>query len=332
MPDETAKEMGIEQLGTAIQEQRKALPLLQEELRPSRKALEQYIPNPDIYNVAHPGGADLPHHGVLHGEETVILTAILLNVAYQDVRARLGLEKADAFRASLDEEALLYAAAYHDCGRISDWRLFQGKEEIRGKIYKGEMQLHGPRGAEVVRQRPEEINPALSDKKVELMASLIALHTPTREESRAHLRDLLLGKFHIATQAGAARKAARERHFEDYDPEELMLRLLQKADSLGLPRGYYSRKVDDPRRTPFAVATSAARVVKGNVPILRNRPGTTESRMLFPQTTELDLKRIADELTRTSRRDPEVERKFAHVPHRSGAAMEAGERIGILKP
>lgn len=330
MSEGTSEEMGEEQSGANIHEQREVQSPILEAVRPSSKGLVSYIPKPEIWNIAHPEGADFPHHGVLHGEETAILSAVLLNVAYEDVKARLGEERANAFRASLDEQALLYAAAYHDCGRITDWGLFSGKEEIDGKVYKGEMQIHGPRGAQIIRGRRDDVDPTLKDEQVERMVSLIDLNTG--QDTKDILKDVLLGKLHISTQASAARVAHRERPFEEYDPEELMLRILQEADTLGKPRGYHSRRLESPRRVPLAAVASAIRTVRGKIPILRNRPEGTYENLRFPETKRLGLYQVAADLTQMSRRDPEIERQFAHVPHRSGAAMEAGEKLGILKP
>ena len=292
---------------------------LSEGLKPSRREIEPYaIPNPDLYNVAYAGGADLPHHGVLHGEETAILSAVLVNVAYQDVLKRRGKEAADAFRAGIDEKTLLLAAAHHDCGRKTDWGL-----------HKGEMQKHGPRGADIISERWKEVDPTLSEEQVELFSNLIRLHTPTTQEGKDRIKD----KLHLSSsQSRAARRADKERNFEDYDSEELMLRLLQEADKLGLPRGYYSRKPESSRRVPFAMGTSAVRELKSHTPILRKRPGHFEQNLRFSQSKELQLYALADDLTRMSRRDPEINQKFENTPHRQGAAVEAADKLGILKP
>ncbi len=295
---------------------------LSEDLRPSRSKIESYaIPNPDLYSVAFSGGADLPHHGVLHGEETAVLSAVLVNVAYQDVLKRRGKEVADTFRDRIDEKVLLLAAAYHDCGRKADFG-----------FHKGEMQKHGPRGADIISERLDEADPTLSEEQARLMSDLIRFHTPTPQESRDRLKDHALDKLRIPPRGSrAARKAEKERPFEDYEPEELMLRLLQEADKLGLPRGYYSRKPESSKRVPFAMGTSAVRELKSRMPILRNRPTHFEQN-LRPESKKLQLYSLADDLTRMSRRDPEINEKFSHVPHRQGAALEAGEKLGILKP
>lgn len=321
MPETLQAESAEEQRGSSERGTEQQAQPLPESLRPSRKTIEPYaIPNPDLYKVAYEGGADLPHHGALHGEETAILAAVLVNVAYQDVLKRRGKDVADAFRGKLDEKVLLLAAAYHDCGRETDWGL-----------HKGEMQKHGPRGADILLEKGGAIDETLrelSDVQMEKMSELVRFHTPTRQETLDRIKD----KLHLSNKKSrAARKAERAKNFEDYEPEELMLRILQEADKLGLTRGYYSRKKESPRRTPFAAAASGLRALKSKIPVLRNRPGNSEQGLRFGQSRELGLWKVADSLTRTSRRDPEINGKFQNVLHRSGAAIEAAWKKGILK-
>lgn len=76
MPEEISIEMDKELFGTQSDIRREKFSPLPDALRPSRKGLEPYIPKPELWNVAYRDGADLPHHGVLHGEETAILTAL----------------------------------------------------------------------------------------------------------------------------------------------------------------------------------------------------------------------------------------------------------------
>src|SRR5688572_7311683 len=85
-------------------------PPLSSDIQPSRAVLVPFVPLEKLY--LRP---NLPHHGQLHGEETMVWTAVVLNQAYQDVFTRKGQDAANEFLAKVDKKALLYAAAYHDC-------------------------------------------------------------------------------------------------------------------------------------------------------------------------------------------------------------------------
>lgn len=249
--------------------------------RPTAAELEPFMPDPDKYLAP-----DAPHHGVIHGEETAIWAGVLMKNLPAEVRTRI------------DGRIVLNAAAYHDSGRLGDWRVLQR-----------EMKKHGPRGAELFREHWADIDPDLSDEQVQQVATIIDRHTPT-------LGDRL--------QKREDKRAGRD--VTDYvDPEELMLHIVQDADTLGLVRGHYSRKAGSPRRVPYAVLASGKRAVWDRIGlqngshILRN--------VRFPATAR--LYRAADELARMSRQDASINREFGG--HRSGAALESAQRLGIVR-
>ena len=249
--------------------------------QPTAAELEPYIPDPSKYLAP-----DAPHHGVTHGEETAIWAGVLMNNLPPDVRARI------------DGRVVLNAAAYHDSGRLGDWRLLQQ-----------EMKRHGPRGAELFREQWGKIDPSLSDEQVEQIATIIGRHTPTLSDRLQKRQD---------------KKAGRD--VTGYvDPEELMLHIVQDADTLGLVRGHYSRKVDDPRRVPYAVLASGKRALWDRIGLQNGRHILGNLR--FPITARLYP--AADALARMSRRDPGINWQFGG--HRSGAALEAAQRLGIVK-
>lgn len=250
--------------------------------QPSAEELRLYIPDPDKYLAP-----DAPHHGVTHGEETAIWAGVLMENLPPEVRARI------------DGRVVLNAAAYHDSGRLGDWRLLQR-----------EMKKHGPRGAELFREQWHEIDPGLSDEQVDKIAAIIDRHTPTLGDRLQKRQD---------------KKAGRD--VMDYvDPDELMLHIVQDADTLGLVRGFYSRRVDSPRRVPYAGLASGKRALAEKIPILGN--GTHIRRNLrFPLTAS--LYDAADSLARMSRHDPDIDQKLNG--HRSGAALEAAQRLGIVR-
>lgn len=279
-------------------------PPLSEELQPSREKLTPYIPNPELYLKP-----DLPHHGVLHGEETVILTAAILNSLRDDVRQRLGADAVRDLFEEVDEKALLHASAIHDCGRVTDWGYGNG-----------EMQKHGPRGADFLNGKGGEIDPTLNPQQLENVDYLVRHHTPTWKDQAGRKASEMYQKLHLVKE--------KIRRVEDYDdPQELMLRILQDSDRLGLTRTWYSHDFSKPVDAVFA---SRVRAGQGNRVASREKQGHIERGLRFPQSNR--LYHLADALTRITRRDPEVVKMFAHVPHRSGIALEAGQKVGLLKP
>jgi hypothetical protein len=259
-------------------------PLLPPQLElPTAAELEPFVPRPEHYLKP-----DAPHHGVTHGEETAIWAGVLTKNLPPDVRAQV------------DGRVVMNAAAYHDSGRLGDWRILQR-----------EMTKHGPRGAELFRKQWNEIDPGLSEEQVDQIATIIHRHTPTLGDRLQKNRD---------------KKASRD--VTDYAdrPDELMLHIVQDADTLGLVRGFYSRRVDSTQRVPYAVLASGKRALGEHLPILGNGRHIMRN-IRFPLTAS--LYDAADNLARMSRHDPDIDAQFKG--HRSGAALESAQRLGIVK-
>lgn len=291
-------------------------PPLPSELQPSREELTPFIPKRDLYLAP-----DLPNHGQLHGEETMILTAVILNQAYQDVLARRGEDAAEEFIARIDRKPLLDAAAYHDCGRIGDgpiakdglkaWEMHFGYDMESLTSRENEEKRHGPRGAEHITKAEniEELDPSLDQSQIDLINTIISNHTPDSKDKARRLKE----KRDFATG---------QRHIEDYeDSTQLMLRIMQEADSLALQRIWFSHPSYGKHLDPLI---ARIRDRKAQDSKESSKLGT----FVFPATkTLLPLTRSHAYMNRL---DPETQRLFSGQD-RSGVALETGQKLGILK-
>lgn len=255
-------------------------PPLAQEYQPSRAELETYAPRWELFLKP-----DLPQHGLYHGSSVLVWSNVLYNMAPEGLRGQM------------DKKALSIASLYHDCGRKTDYGYLTG-----------EMQKHGPRGADVVKDNWQLVDPNLKPEQVDRVTKLIRIHTPTNQDRAA--------------------KKVDKRKIDEYDPDELELRLLQDADHADLVRGYYGRKLDSPRRTPLATLSSGARFVSEHIHRGRDRTGFIESSLRFQEAKEIYP--LVDALARVSRRDADINKQYPRDPF--GATLEAAERLGIIKP
>ncbi len=295
-------------------------PPLAEEIQPTRRELVPFIPHRKLY--LRP---DLPHHGQLHGEETMMLTQVILNQAYQDVLLRRGEAAADEFIGRVDRASLLHAAAYHDCARMSDWPVWGNSFDAwpdnpfmkldygpRGFTpWESENRKHGPRGAKLITEPRQirEIDPDLTPEQIKMIRFIIHNHTPSVIDA--------------ASKAMEKRGFEKgRRHIEDYeDPMKLMLRLMQEADALAKERLWFSHPTYGETLDP---KIAEIREKKRNDPSEKSLGSLT-----FPGTVSLVP------LTRAhawmNRLDPQVNGLYPG-PDRSGIALDSGQRLGILKP
>lgn len=295
-------------------------PPLPYEIQPSRADITPFVPHRKLFFAP-----DLPHHGQLHGEETMMWTSVILRQAYLDVNKRKGPKVANNFIAGIDQKALLHAAAYHDCGRMSDWPVWKntiyawpqfspirydyGPRDM--KRWENENKRHGPRGAQIITEPRQirEIDPTMTDEQKATMRFIIQNHTPDVKD--------------LAAQRNERRQfETKGFNIEDYDdPQHIMLRMMQEADTLAKARLWYSHPTYGRVLNPVVARMRTKALIESKFPLKKN--------LVFPNTTALIPLALAHHAI--DRHDPELNAMFPGRD-RTGVALEAGERLGILKP